>query len=135
MAQRQHLQKQREAQLAAAAATNSNVNINMNKDPKAAIVIKTPTMQQTTNLKSVNTNMIPTTIMDNKKDVNWDPVPPLAPLSGTNNMRQTSIITSLPASLDDDSNSTNQSATSSIFSTNPTTPSCHGKWKRSRLYF
>lgn len=125
MAQRQHLQKQREAQLAAAA--NTSVNVGMNKDAKATIVIKAPAMQSTANMKTIGSNMIPTTIIENKKDMNWDPVPPLAPLSGTNNIRQTSIITSIPATLDDDSNSTNLSATSSIFSTNATTPSCHGK--------
>lgn len=131
MAQRQHLQKQREAQLAAASATNSCVNMNLNKDAKATIMIKSPNIQSASGVKSSltgNTNLMQGTMMDNKKDGNWDPVPPLAPLSGTNNLRQTSIIASIPsATIDDDSNSTNQSASSSIFSTNPTTPSCHGK--------
>lgn len=131
MTQRQHLQKQREAQLASASMTNTPVNINLSKEPKATIVIKTPTMQSAANVKgsmAANSNLI-----EKKNDVNWDPVPPLAPLSGNNSIRQTSIIASIPtptispSKIDDDSNSTNQSANSSIYGTNPTTPSCHGK--------
>lgn len=54
-------------------------------------------------------------------------VPPLAPLSSYN-IRQTGIVAPIPTptvsppKTDDDSNSTNQSASSSIYSTNPTTP-------------
>lgn len=63
---------------------------------------------------------------------NWDPVPPLAPLSSGivhSNIRPNSIMTALPSinspRIDEDSNSTNQSATSSICGTNPTTPNCN----------
>lgn len=133
MAQRQHLQKQREAQLAAAAAganqSTINVSHNMGKDSKATtIVIKTPGGTVTPNMKpSITGNaLIPATIIEKKAESmleaykpSWDPVPPLAPLSGS--IRQTSIIqasipvpTISPSKVDDDSNSTNLSANSSV---------------------
>lgn len=55
--------------------------------------------------------------------VNWDPVPPLAPLSGghhTATIRQANIVTTMPARIDEDSN---MSGASSTFGTNPATPS------------
>lgn len=131
MAQRQHLQKQREAQLAAAANQSTiNVSHNMGKDPKATtIVIKTPggTVTPNMNIKAsiAGNALIPATIIEKKAESmleaykpNWDPVPPLAPLSGS--LRQTSIIASIPvptispSKVDDDSNSTNLSANSSV---------------------
>lgn len=135
MAQRQHLQKQREAQLAAAAAASAgvnqstiNVSHNMGKDSKATtIVIKTPGGTVTPNMKAsiAGNALIPATIIEKKAESmleaykpNWDPVPPLAPLSGS--IRQTSIIASIPvptispSKVDDDSNSTNLSANSSV---------------------
>lgn len=122
MAQRQHLQKQREAQLAAASAANAQsinvANVQMGKEPKATIVIKTPAGTVPANMKA--------TIIEKKAEAmleaykpNWDPVPPLAPLSG-NSIRQTSIIAQIPvptvspSKVDDDSNSTNLSANSSV---------------------
>lgn len=131
VAQRQHLQKQREAQLAAATATNASINVTnmtMGKDPKATIVIKTPTGTVPPNMKATiaGNALIPATIIEKKAEAmleayktSWDPVPPLAPLSG-NSIRQTSIIASIPvptvspSKIDDDSNSTNQSANSSL---------------------
>lgn len=96
-------------------------------------------MQMHSNLpQNIKTNtIIPATItekkLDQQHDANkpkWDAVPPLAPLSSGahSNIRQTSIIatvqpTNVPK-LDEDSNSTNLSAGSSIYSTNPATPSC-----------
>lgn len=85
---------------------------------------------------SITTNtLIPATIIEKKPDSmldkgNWDPVPPLAPLSGgghTVTIRQgsitaTSISTISAPRLDEDSNSTNMSGGSSVFSTNPATP-------------
>lgn len=67
--------------------------------------------------------------MDDVSKCAWDPVPPLAPLSHPM-VRQTSIIAPVPAPTvsppknDDDSNSTNQSTSSSVYGTNPTTPGC-----------
>lgn len=129
VAQRQHLQKQREAQLAAATASNASINVanmSMGKDPKATIVIKTPTGTVPPNMKATIAGHIPATMIEKKAEAmleaykpSWDPVPPLAPLSG-NSIRQTSIITSIPvptvspSKIDDDSNSTNQSANSSV---------------------
>lgn len=129
VAQRQHLQKQREAQLAAATASNASINVanmSMGKDPKATIVIKTPTGTVPPNMKATIAGHIPSTMIEKKAEAmleaykpSWDPVPPLAPLSG-NSIRQTSIITSIPvptvspSKIDDDSNSTNQSANSSV---------------------
>lgn len=136
VAQRQHLQKQREAQLAAASAaaaatgnTTINVtNVSIGKEPKTTIVIKTPTGNVPPNMKATITGntLIPATIIEKKAESMmeankpyWDPVPPLAPLSG-NSIRPTSIITSIPvptvspSKVDDDSNSTNQSANSSL---------------------
>lgn len=126
MAQRQHLQKQREAQLAAQSAANSSINVtnvNLGKDQKGTIVIKTSTGSIPSNLNmktSLTGNaLIPTTMIEKKAESmleaykqNWDPVPPLAPLSG-NSIRQTSIIavpTISPSKIDDDSNSTSQSS-------------------------
>lgn len=110
VAQRQHLLKQKEAQQMAAAAAKSH---------NAAIVgIKGPTL-------------VERKVVDDAKS-SWDPVPPLAPLSSGvvihNNLRPGSIITAAPTisspRIDEDSNSTNQSAGSSICGTNPTTPNC-----------
>lgn len=131
VAQRQHLQKQREAQLAAASATNASINVtnvSMSKEPKATIVIKTPGGGVPSNMKSSigGNTLTPATMIEKKAEAmleaykpSWDPVPPLAPLSG-NSIRQTSIITSIPvptvspSKTDDDSNSTSQSANSSV---------------------
>lgn len=129
MAQRQHLQKQRE--LAAASAANASINVanvSLGKDPKATIVIKTPTGTVAPNMKATmaGNTLIPATIIEKKAESmlesykpNWDPVPPLAPLS-SNSIRQTNIIASIPvptvspSKIDDDSNSTNLSANSSV---------------------
>lgn len=117
--------------MAAASATNASINvtnINMGKEPKATIVIKTPTGTVPPNMKATiaGNALIPATIIEKKAEAmleaykpSWDPVPPLAPLSG-NSIRQTSIIASIPvptvspSKIDDDSNSTNQSANSSV---------------------
>lgn len=136
MAQRQHLQKQREQMAAAAAAAANanqstiNVSHNMVKDSKGTtIVIKTPSGTVPPNMKTIAGNaMIPATIIEKKaesmleayKQPNWDPVPPLAPLSGSIRQTTTSIIASIPvptispSKVDDDSNSTNLSANSSM---------------------
>lgn len=124
------------AAAAAASATGinqstMNVSHNMGKDSKAIpIVIKTPSGGTVTpNMKAAISGgnaLIPATIIEKKaesmleayKQPNWDPVPPLAPLSGS--IRQTSIIASIPvptispSKVDDDSNSTNLSANSSV---------------------
>lgn len=125
MAQRQHLQKQREAQLAAASAANTSINVAnvMGKEPKATIVIKTPTGNVPSNMKAtLSGNMMIEKKAESMLEAykpNWDPVPPLAPLSG-NSIRQTSIIAQIPvptvspSKVDDDSNSTNLSANSSV---------------------
>lgn len=119
MAQRQHLQKQREAQLAAA---NSSINVAnlMGKEPKATIVMKTPTGNVPPNMKATMIEKKAEAMLEAyNKPGNWDPVPPLAPLSG-NSIRQTSIIAQIPvptvspSKVDDDSNSTNLSANSSV---------------------
>lgn len=116
---------------AAAASANSSMNVtnmSIGKDPKATIVIKTPTGQVPPNMKATmsGNSLIQTTMIEKKAESMleankpyWDPVPPLAPLS-SNSMRPTSIITSIPvptvspSKVDDDSNSTNQSANSSL---------------------
>lgn len=119
MAQRQHLQKQREAQLAAASAANTQMNVtNIGKDSKTTIVIKGGVPP---NVKAAITgnSMIPATLIEKKAEAmieafkpNWDPVPPLAPLSsGSNTIRQQSNLPSVsPSKTDEDSNSTSQSA-------------------------
>lgn len=116
MAQRQHLLKQKEAQQIAAAAANANLAKSHNNvigNVKTSTIIE----RKTDDVSGVKTS--------------WDPVPPLAPLSSGlvhNNIRQSSIITPAPTvcspKIDEDSNSTNQSASSSIYGTNPTTPNC-----------
>lgn len=124
MAQRQHLaQKQREAQLAAANSSLNMTNVSLGKEQKATIVMKTPTgsVPPNLNMKASHTgNAMNATMIEKKAESmleaykqNWDPVPPLAPLSGN---RQTSIISSIPvptvspSKIDDDSNSTSQSS-------------------------
>lgn len=68
--------------------------------------------------------MLPTTIIKKESEsdaTNWDPVPPLAPLSGIHGTIRTIIPTVIPK--DEDSDSTgNVSIASSIISTNPNTP-------------
>lgn len=112
VAQRQHLLKQKEAQQIAAAAAKSHNNLVANV--KTPIIVERKVAEEMCVAKS-----------------SWDPVPPLAPLSSGlmhSNIRQSSIITAAPTvnspRIDEDSNSTNQSASSSIYGTNPTTPNC-----------
>lgn len=127
MAQRQHLQKQKEAQLLASSLnTDSKPVIQL----PAGAQIKPASAHATlpANIKtSITTNtLIPATIIEKKSELghdvaNWAAVPPLAPLSSGSNTRQTSIVpTSIPIKMDEDSN---MSGTSSIFGTNPATPS------------
>lgn len=84
VAQRQHLQKQKEAQMAANAAAQSNAVIAAigKEQPKTTIVIKTPTGNLTSNMKATinSSTLIPTTIIEKKAEAmlenykqTWDP--------------------------------------------------------------
>lgn len=92
--------------------------MNIGKESKATIVIKTPTGTVPPNMKATMIEKKAEAMLEAYKP-NWDPVPPLAPLS-SNSIRQTSIIASIPvptvspSKVDDDSNSTSQSANSSV---------------------
>lgn len=93
----------------------------MVKDSKATtIVIKTPSGTVTPNMKG--NALMPSTMIEKKaesmleayKQPNWDPVPPLAPLSGSIRIASIPVPTISPSKIDDDSNSTNLSANSSV---------------------
>lgn len=114
--------------MAAASAANTSINVAnvMGKDPKATIVIKTPTGPSNMKATISGNTLIQSSMIEKKAESmleaykpNWDPVPPLAPLSG-NSIRQTNIIAQIPvptvspSKVDDDSNSTNLSANSSV---------------------
>lgn len=109
MNQRQQLQKQKElAQQQITLNNQSNVNIRF---AGAVHQIKSSNLLSSAVLQSA----------DKCAEKTWDPVPPLAPLSGvgTTNIRHAQITLS-QKSIDEDSNSTgNLSLTSSHVSTNP----------------
>ncbi|XP_055689207.1 AT-rich interactive domain-containing protein 2 isoform X2 [Lutzomyia longipalpis] len=121
VAQRQHMQKQKEMaqqkQTGNGALSSPLINQIPNATPiKTSVTIKAP----------VATNVITGPVFLEKKipqetdhvmSNHWDPVPPLAPLSGVTNQRQ--VIVNTTVKIDDDSNSTgNNSIASSIASTN-----------------
>ncbi|KAJ6624823.1 AT-rich interactive domain-containing protein 2 [Pseudolycoriella hygida] len=118
VAQRQHLQKQKEIaqQIAVSSTVTSIINTH---NQNSNLTIKSPTMKTIATSAILPASMI-------KKDVdsetaNWDPVPPLAPLSGMHGTIRTVIPNIIPK--DEDSDSTgNVSIASSIISTNPNTP-------------
>lgn len=116
VAQRQHLQKQKEIaqQISVSSAMTSIINTH-NQNPNLTI--------KPSNLKSIPASNTTSIVKkeSESENMNWDPVPPLAPLSGMHGTIRTMIPTIIPK--DEDSDSTgNVSVASSVISTNPNTP-------------
>ncbi|XP_055707440.1 mucin-4 isoform X3 [Phlebotomus papatasi] len=122
VAQRQHLQKQKELAQQKQTGNGALPTTVINQGSNATV---TPIKANITVKGPIGTNVISGPILLEKKLPqddhagmnNWDPVPPLAPLSGVQNQR--AVIVSAPVKIDDDSDSTgNNSVASSITSIN-----------------
>ncbi|GAB0095532.1 AT-rich interactive domain-containing protein 2 [Sergentomyia squamirostris] len=128
VAQRQHLQKQKELAQQKQTGNGTLTTTVINQGLNATMTpIKTNLTVRATNLISSPMIMEKKSTMEidhNAVGNNWDPVPPLAPLSGIQNQRPVIMNASAAtvAKIDDDSDSTgNNSVASSITSINQNT--------------